>query len=156
MVRLRRLRLLRKRDRPPVLPAIEPNGATTARLRRVRGGVLRAPDRKPRARQGRRSNRPPLAPDAVDSADRRLHPADRPAPALCINWGPRARTTGYVAIDPRFFRGWRVHRLDGVHDRAGARFLAWPHQQLDGRRHNAWVHPRLLLSRACPRSPQPG
>ena len=53
-----------------------------------------------------------------------------------------------------FSRRWRVHGLDGLHDRVVRRGDARPRQQFDGGRHDTRVHPRLGVgvAGACPSS----
>jgi hypothetical protein len=134
VVRLRGLRLLRERHRPAVLPAIEPDGPATARVRRVRARLRRAPiGSLVLGVVGDRIGRRALLTVSIALMGVR-HAAHRPAPDLRAD---RARGTDPArppARGPGFLAGRRVHRVDGLHDRAGVARVARPGQQLHRRR----------------------
>ena len=87
-------------------------------------GFVGAPDRQPRARPDRRSHRPPRPAHAVDRRDGRC---DAAASACCR---PTRRSASLAPVllvtaapGPGLLARRRVHRLDGLHDRA--RVAAW-------------------------------
>ena len=148
MVRLCRIRVLRQRHRQAVLPAVEPRGAATADVWRLRAGVPGAAVRQPGPWPRWRPHRPAGAADAVDRHDGRCDAHHGPAPHLRTGRSGRSRAAHDHARHPGLLAGRGVHRLDGVHDRAGIAHDAGSRQQFDGGRNHDWIHPRIPIGLA--------